>query len=106
MRKYAFLFILLAALTACWDDEHDGWGSHYYTLTVTVSESCHHAPFRIYIDGDDSHDQVGEIDKPGGTILIVLERGWHSIDVRDDTGDWIYEDEFYWDEDRDIFVHC
>jgi len=105
MKKCAFLFILLLALTACWDD-HDGWGKRYFTVAVTVSESCSHAPFRIYIDGDDSHDQAGEIGESGGTATLVLERGWHSIEIRNEAGDWIYEDGFYLDEDRDITVHC
>ena len=106
MKKYALLFILLAALTACWDDDHDGWGSRHYTAAVTVSMDCHHAPFRIYIDGRDSEDRAGEIGEPGGTVLLILERGWHSIYIKDEMGDWIYEDDFYLDEDRDIFVHC
>ncbi len=106
MKKLLFLFALCLLLTACWDDDGD-WGSnHHYTLTVTVGDTCHHPPFRIYIDGKDSRDKVGEIESSGGTVLIILNSGWHHVYVRDDYGDWIYEDEVHLDEDKTIWVDC
>ena len=107
MKKLVFLFALLALTTACWDDDdNDWWDSDHHTLTVTVGSSCNDSPFRIYIDGRDSEDKVGEIETSGGTVLIILEHGRHDIYVRDEDGDWIYEDDIYLDEDRTIWVDC
>ena len=105
MKKTLFLLVLLVLLTACWDDNGD-WSSNHYTLTLTVSDTCHHPPFRIYIDGKDSHDKVGEIGEAGGTVLIILDSGRHHVYVRDDEGDWVYEDEVRLDEDQTVWVDC
>ncbi len=107
MKKLIFLFALLALTTACWDDDDDDWWDpHKHTLTVTVSDDCNHPPFRIYIDGRDAHDKVGEIESPGGTVLIIMDSGRHDIYIRDDDGEWIYEDNFQLDEDETIWVDC
>ena len=106
MKKILFLFILTALLVGCWEHNGNGWGNRHYTLTLTVSSACHQAPFRVYVDGRDSQDKVGEIGEAGGTLLISLESGTHSIYVRDDTGDWIYENDIHLDDDRTIEVHC
>jgi hypothetical protein len=105
MKKLVLLLALTGLLLACWDDDND-WGSDHFTLTVNVSDACHHPPFRIYIDGKDSSDKVGQIEEAGGTILVVLERGWHHVYVRDDDGDWIFEDEVNLDDDRTVWVDC
>jgi hypothetical protein len=104
MKKLVFLIAALALMTACWDN-NGHWDSRYYTLTLRVG-TCRHAPFRIYIDGKESHDKVAEIDAVGGSVLIVLQEGWHNVYVRDDMGDWIYEDDVHMDNDRDIQVDC
>ena len=107
MKKMLFLFALLALTTACWHDDGDEWwDAHQYTLTVTVDDTCHHPPFRIYIDGKDSEDKVGEIDMPGGTVLIIMDGGRHDVYIRDDDGEWIYEDDVHLDEDTTIRVDC
>lgn len=107
MKKMLLLFALLALTTACWDDDdHGWWDPNHYTLTLTVDDSCHHPPFRIYIDGRDAHDKVGEIEEAGGTVLIILDAGRHEVYVRDDEGDWIYEDDVHLDEDETIIVDC
>jgi len=106
MKKLILLLAFLALTPACWDHNHDGWGFDKHTLTVTVEDTCHHPPFRIYLDGKDSNDKVGEIEESGGTVLIILDDGWHDLNIRDDEGDWIFEDEVHLDEDRTVRVDC
>ena len=49
---------------------------------------------------------MGEIDMPGGTVLIIMDGGRHDVYIRDDDGEWIYEDDVHLDEDRTIRVDC
>jgi hypothetical protein len=106
MKKLLFLLILATLLMGCWEHNDSGWGNHHYTLTLTVSSECHHSPFRVYVDGRDSSDKVGEIGEAGGTLVISLESGTHSIYVRDDDGNWIYDNDIHLDDDRSIEVYC
>jgi len=100
----ALLSVLLVAASACWWDHHHE--DDDYRVRIRLDDSCHHAPFRLYLDGRDSEDRIGEIDEVGGELTRRISGGWHILFVRDADGDWVGERGFYLDDDDTIWIDC
>jgi hypothetical protein len=109
MKKKIWLPLLLCLafpIAGCWDHHWDGDDGDLYQVTVTVDSDCEDPPFDVYLDGTHSGDRIGEIAHPGASEDFWIEEGWHTIRVRDDHDDWIYDESFVLDEDDEIHVHC